>query len=161
MLLTLIILMVVSSWSAGFVIGKSLTKSYPSVKLIDPTIPIAELISSFEEFARNIEGGELSTDANAAINILKNHAEQKYLKAPVRKPIAFNAQRDKPWSDINCFEGGIAQATTDDERIVIIHQWLKKYFFGQPWQTWCIKHMTSQENRNQLRTIFNSQDLYV
>lgn len=130
-------------------------------KLIEGTVPIGLLISDFEEFARNVEGGQLSVEAQSAIKVLKTHAEQKYLNAPkpkVKKAETFpDGQRTKPWSDVVCFEEEMKKAEDFNEVFSIVKRWSGKYYFTQSWQTWCLSCVKDSANRSILRDFFDNQ----
>lgn len=131
-------------------------------KVINATVPIATLISDFEDFARLVEGGELSSEAQQALLVLKNHAEQKCLPPQNQKLRAFEKDdRKNEWCDMRCFEKEMAKSTDDDERISIISHWMKKYTFdSQSWRTWCINKMEDSKNRNKMRYIFDTQEAF-
>lgn len=158
-MLTLIITGLICSF-CSFAIG---VKAGKRRKLIPATIPIANLIDDFEEFARLSEGGELSVEANAALKALHDHAKQKLLPpaAKKKKPNTWEgSDRKKEWCDMLCFEAELGKASSDDERITVITRWMKKYYFttAHGWQTWCIKQMTAASSRDKLRNLFDNQE---
>ena len=157
------VVFVIISFIFGTTCGALFFSRKEKQKLIDATIPIADLIENFEEYARLVEGGELSTDAEAAIKLLKSHAEQKFLPAPAKakKRRTFDGEdnnRKNDWCDMRCFEKEMAKATEDDERISIVRRWMNKYTFNTTWQTWCIEGLKSTDSRNYLRTMFDGQE---
>lgn len=150
----------VGAFSAGVMFGKLFRNNLipKEEKLLDTATPIETLINDFEEYARAIDGG-LSTEASLALNILKERANQKQLKAPEKKPITFPDDRKNEWGDLRCFEKEMeAGAGGDDERILIICRWMNKYRFTSSWQTWCIQQIKTIEGRNKLREIFDAQE---
>jgi hypothetical protein len=132
--------------------------------LVASSVPIADLIEEFESFARSIEGGSLSIEADAALRVLKEQAEKKLLlKAPekkVKKPNTFPDGQEKiEWSDRACFEKEMKTAAgNDDESISIVCRWMKRYHFTQSWQTWVIESIKDAANREKLRELFEAQD---
>lgn len=147
------------TFAIGFAISKIIYEPEEPKRLNPATVPIAELVSGFEEYARLLEGGELSAEADAALKVLKTHAEQKYLPEPnIDKPTTFAADyRNNKWSDGMCFEREMEKAADDDERIIIVRHWMKTYTFTKAWQTWCIAALGSAENRNYMRQMFEGQ----
>ena len=158
------IIILAGVFSSGVAIGKA---SKQKKKLIQGTVPLVELVADFEEFARTLEGGDLSIDADGALKALKAHVEQKLLppksetkKEKDKKPYTFEgSDRKDDWCDLRCFEKEMAAASNDKERIVIIQRWMKKYYFTtkRGWQTWCIQQMASSDGRDTLRTLFDEQ----
>lgn len=143
-----------ASFAVGVFAGKQTKK-----KLIHGTIPVASIVNDFEEFARLEEGGKLSVEADAAIKVLKAHVEQKKLPAKKEKPLTFDKDyRKNEWSDGRCFEREMQKANTDDERIVIVRNWMKKYTFTQAWQTWCIDSLKAPDGRNYMRNMFSENN---
>jgi len=156
MLLTIVI--ACFTFAAGAFLGRQLRAKTKSPYFVQSSIPIATLIADFEEFARGFEGGELSNEADAALKVLKTHAEQKYL--PAAKTTKFNGwqgKRSDDWSDLRCFEKEMAKASNDDERLSVVRRWLSKYTFTQAWQTWCIDQMSNLGGREKLRSLFEEQ----
>lgn len=159
-MLSLIIFAIICSFAGGVAVG---IKVKPKKKLVAGTVPISNLIDDFEEFARLAEGGDLSVDADAALKMLKVHAEQKFLPPAQKKkkPVTWDgSDRKDDWCDMRCFEKEMKEASNDDERLTVITRWMKKYFFttARGWQTWCIQQMSSTSSRDKLRTLFDNQE---
>lgn len=155
------IICIVCSFIIGNRVGKKSLAPKKNQKLLPGTVPIAGLIDDFTDYARLVEGGELSLEANEAIKVLKIHAEQKFLKPATsgKKPKTFEgSERSKHSSDMMCFERELKSATGDDERVIVVRRWMRKYTFNTDWQTWCITSMSGTDARNKLRILFDGQD---
>jgi hypothetical protein len=156
MLLTIVI--ACFTFAAGTLLGRQLRAKTKSPYFVQASVPIATLVADFEDFARNYNDGELSIETDAALKVLKAHAEQKYLKAaPAKKFDGWQGKRADEWSDLRCFEKEMSKASNDDERLSVIQHWLIKYNFNQAWQTWSIDQMSSLGGREKLRSLFTEQ----
>lgn len=154
----LTLLYVFVSFAYGFIGAIIFNKHKPKEKLINATVPVATLLAEFEEFARNIEGGELSIEADAILKMIKNRVEQKKLSNGKSKKNTWDgSKREDEWSDLRCFEKEIKNATSDDERICIVANYMEEYLFARMWQTWCINSMATSDAREKLREMFANQ----
>lgn len=159
------LLYLLTAFMAGFAVRSAFFNMEKTEKLIEATIPIATLVSDFEDFARHIEGGTLSIEGDAALKALKAHVEKKALIAPIRRERIKKKRSDTwdgsirtdEWCDMRCFERELEKAIDDKERAAVIARYMDQYFFTTKWQSWCINLMKKPESREELREIFKAQ----
>lgn len=126
---------------------------------IEATVPLKQLVADFRDFAMNVEGGALSTEAEKAIKVLEEYAKGKRrIEGPRLRPLLegdaleqFVAEYDA-YKNESTKEAGILRAA-------IRERWHKKgYRFSIDVRKEMMRLACDEETRNNYRKMFDEQD---
>lgn len=138
----------------GIFFGKYLSanKSLPQPILKNASVPLKQLISEFRDFILAIECGTLSTEADEAIKMLEDFAQQKALPKLKLRPLLEGEILKK-------YKDDFSTGQTSAERGNIIKRWHKKgWRFPDELRLSLLRGGTPEAWRADLRNMFDEQD---